>query len=367
MQDKSFRHKNITIKEVALKAGVCIKTISNVVNNPGIVKMATRERVLQAIAELDYRPSAAARALVTRSRRLIGFLLSDVTNPAYPEMVEVVTALARQKGFMLLLCNTGRDSVEEERYLDLLIEQQADGVIISSASADSRSMDILSKRGIRVVLFNRRPARYSVNYIGVDNEGGGHAAVIHLIKAGHRRIAFIRGDVGSSTSEEREQGYRRAHAESGIDVDESLVVLGDYRTEQASRASSELLTRTDRPSAVFAANDVMALSVIDTANSIGLRVPEDLAVVGFDDIPIASNSMIGLTTVRSNLRDLAGEATRLLFDLIENPEHPRNQNPEDRILPVSLKIRRSCGGMGLDSTKAQSILSLARPRPRGKS
>lgn len=347
MQKKDPRHQNVTIKEVALKAGVCIKTISNVVNNPGIVKKATRDRVLQAIAELDYRPSASARAMVTRSRRLIGFLLSDVTNPAYPEMVEVVTALARQKGFMLLLCNTGRDPVEEEHYLDLIIEQQADGVIISSASADCSSMDILTRRGIRVVLFNRRPAKYSVNYIGVDNEGGGHAAVSHLIEGGHGRIAFIRGDSGSSTSEERERGYRRALAENGIAVDESLIVLGDYRSDEASRVSSALLARADRPTAVFAANDVMALAVIDTAIGLGLAVPEDLAVVGFDDIPIASNRMVALTSVRTNLRDLAGEATRLLFELIENPEHPRNQDPEDRILPVSLKIRRTCGGSNL--------------------
>jgi DNA-binding LacI/PurR family transcriptional regulator len=347
MRKKGPQRQNVTIKEVALKAGVCIKTISNVVNNPGIVKKATRDRVLQAIAELDYRPSASARAMVTRSRRLIAFLLSDVTNPAYPEMVEVVTSLARQKGFMLLLCNTGRDPVEEEHYLDLIIEQQADGVIISSASADSCSMDALTKRGIHVVLFNRRPSMYSVNYIGVDNEGGGHAAASHLIKGGHRRIAFIRGDVGSSTSEERERGYRRALADNGIEADESLIVLGDYRSDEASRASSELLTRRDRPTAVFAANDVMAMAVIDTANSLGLAVPEDLAVVGFDDIPIASNRMIALTTVRSGLRELAGEATKLLFELIEYPEHPRNRNPEDRILPVSLRIRRTCGGSNL--------------------
>ncbi len=344
MGNTASRHHNSTIKEVALRAGVCIKTISNVVNNPGIVKASTRERVLQAIAELDYRPSAAARGMVTRSRRLIAFLLSDFTNPAYPEMVEAVTELARQKGFMLLLCNTGRNSGEEDRNLNLIIEQQADGVIISSAPAESTSTDVLTKRGIRVVLFNRRPRNYSVNYIGVDNEGGGHAATSHLIQKGHSRIAFIRGDVGVSTSVERERGYRRALAENGIVADESLIVLGDYRTEETSRVSAEMLTRIDRPSAVFAANDVMALAVIDMAIRLGLRVPEDLAVVGFDDIAIASNRMIGLTTVRSNLRELAGEATKLLFDLIENPDHPLNENPEDRILPVSLQVRHTCGG-----------------------
>ena len=165
-----------------------------------------------------------------------------------------------------------------------------------------------------------------------------------MIQKGHSRIAFIRGDVGVSTSVERERGYRRALAENGIVADESLIVLGDYRTEETSRVSAEMLTRIDRPSAVFAANDVMALAVIDMAIRLGLRVPEDLAVVGFDDIAIASNRMIGLTTVRSNLRELAGEATKLLFDLIENPDHPLNENPEDRILPVSLQVRHTCGG-----------------------
>ncbi|MGA2766189.1 MAG: LacI family DNA-binding transcriptional regulator [Spirochaetia bacterium] len=339
------RIRNVTIRDVAFKAGVSLKTVSNVVNNRRVVKAVTRERVLRAIEDLDYRPSAAARALVTRSRRLISLLVSDVTNPAYPEMVEVVAEMARLKGYMLLLCNTGRDPVEESFYLNLITEQQADGVIISSCTAESRAVDVLLKRGIKVVLFNRRPARYSVNYVGVDNVGGGYDATIHLITTGHRRIAFMRGEAGASTSDERETGYRRALAESGITVDESLIVMGDYRTEVASQASIELLTRKDPPSAVFAANDVMALAVIDKANRFGLRVPEDLAVIGFDDIAIASNSRIGLSTVRSDLRNLAGEATQLLFELIANPEHPGNANPTNKILPVSLQIRLTCGAL----------------------
>jgi LacI family transcriptional regulator len=339
-----MRKKNVTIKDVALKAGVSFKTVSNVVNNPSIVKLFTRKRVLQVIRDLDYRPSAAARALVTHSRRLISLIISDVTNPAYPEMIEVIAWLARQKGFMLLLCNTGRDPDEENNYLDLISEQQADGVIIACSNIDSNSADILTKRGIKVVLFNRRPFKYSVHYVGVDNEGGGYAATNHLIKMGHRHIAFIRGAIKASTSFEREQGYRRALSDNSIPVDESLIVLGDYRAEEVSRVSTELLKREDRPSAIFAANDVMALAAIDTANQSGLRVPEDLAIIGFDDIPIASNSMVGLSTVRSNIRSLAEEAAKLLFELIENAEHPYPIPPVEKILPVSLQIRRTCGG-----------------------
>ena len=334
----------VTIIDVAHKAGVSPKTVSNVVNDRPVVRQTTRERVQQVIRELEYRPCAAARSLVTRTRRLIGFLLADINNPAYPEMVEAIASQARQNGFMLLLCNTGRDPVEEDHYVNLLIEQQVDGVIISSSRADSRAARVLSRRGIQVVLFNRYPKDFTENYVGVDNEGGAYSATMHLLKLGHRRIAFFRGEPGSSTSEEREAGFRRALQEIGAAADEGLFLLGDFRVGKSREAAKELLSRSYRPTAIVAANDVMAIAVMDVALRLGLRVPEDLAVVGFDDIPIASSSPISLTTVRSDLRTMAEEATRLLLELIRDPNHPGHLKPIRKILPVTLQIRRTCGG-----------------------
>jgi LacI family transcriptional regulator len=262
-------------------------------------------------------------------------------------MVEAIASLTRQSGFMLLLCNTGRDPVEEEHYLNLLIEQQADGVIISSSRADSRAAELLTRHGIEVVLFNRHPDRFDVNYVGVDNEGGAYTATRHLLNLGHRRIAFLRGEPGSSTSEERETGFRRALADHGLAVTEDLFYHGDFRVGASREAAARMLSGPERPSAVVAANDVMAIAVMDVALRLGLRVPQEVAVVGFDDIPIASSGPIALTTVRTDLRTLAEEATRLLLDLIRDPDHPGHQNPVRRILPVTLQIRRTCGAREL--------------------
>lgn len=329
----------VTIKDVARLAGVSPKTVSNVVNNRPVVKPTTRQRVLDAIRALDYHPSALARGMVTRSRRLIGLVLADITNPAYPEMVEGVASLARQAGFMVMLCNTGRDPDEEQRYVHLLIEQRVDGVIIASSRMDSQAAEMLTSAGIKVVLFNRHPEQYSVSFVGVDNEGGGYLATRHLLDLGHRRIAFIRGTRGASTSIEREQGYRRALGEYGIEPDPELIGWGDYHPEVARTAADLLLRMKNRPTAVFAANDVMALSVIDAATSLGLRVPEDLAVVGFDDIAIASHRLIGLSTIHGDLGQLSREATTLLLEAVNG----NLTEPVRKILPVYLVVRRTCG------------------------
>lgn len=324
-------------------AGVSPKTVSNVVNNRPVVRPETSERVLQAIRELDYRPSAIARSMVTRTRRMIGFILPDIKNPGYPELVEASASQTRKSGFMLLLCNTGRDIEQEAQYLDLLIEHQVDGVILSESRMDSRAADILTRRGIQVVLVNRHPREFGVNYFGVDNEGGAYAATRHLLSLGHRRIVHLRGEPGTSTSEEREAGFRRALQEFGLPVDEDRFFLGDFRVRTSREAAERFLSLPERPTAVFAANDVTAIAVIDVALRRGLRVPEDLAVVGFDDIPIASSSQIALTTVRGDLRLIAEQATQLLLELIRDPQHPRHASPEQRILPVTLKVRRTCG------------------------
>lgn len=334
------RGRPVTIKDVARVANVSPKTVSNVVNNRPVVKPATRERVLQAIRELNYYPSAVARSMVTRSRRLIGLMLADITNPAYPEMVEGVASLARQAGFMVMLCNTGREPDEEDRYVHLLIEQRVDGVIIASSRMDSKAADTLTSAGIKVVLFNRHPERYSVSFVGVDNEHGGYLATRHLLELGHRRVAFIRGTRGASTSIEREQGYRRALAEFGVEPDPALIGWGDYDPDVARTAADLLLRMKNRPTAVFAANDVMALSVIDAANALGLRVPEDVAVVGFDDIAIASHRLVGLSTIHGDLGQLSREATTLLLETISG----NLTEPVRKILPVYLVVRRTCGG-----------------------
>lgn len=352
----------VTIKDVARRAGVCNKTISNVINSPEIVKPETRQRVLRAIQDLDYRPNAAARSLVTRRRHLIGLVLFDITNPTYPEITEVVINMAREAGFTVLVCSTGRDPADEDRYVDLLIEQQVDGVLIAVQRADSQTAEVLMQRGIKVVLLNRRCADVALPYVGLDNENGGYLATKHLLDLGHRRIAFIRGVEYSSTSQEREAGYLRALRESGISRDPDLIVCGDYSATTTLEKAKELLACEDRPSAIFAAADVMALAVMDAAVGMGLRIPEDVAIVGFDDLPLASNSVISLTSVHGGVSAMAEEATRILFELINHPADSSVGNQVQKILPVVLQIRRSSGGpiqsaYGMSGCASSHVLS----------
>lgn len=345
MKPHKKRRLNVTIVDVAQKAGVSPKTVSNVVNERPVVKPETKARVNRAIRSLEYRPSAVARSLVTRNRRMIGFILTDIKNPGFPELVEASANVARQNGFMLLLCNAGRDPNEETRFVDLLIEEQVDGVVISSSLADSRAADTLTRRGIAVVLVCRHPREFNVNFFGADNEVGGYIATRHLLSLGHRRIVHLRGEPGTSTSQEREEGFRRAMQEFGLPVDASSFYLGDFLAEASQEAAARFLSAAQRPTAVFAANDVMAIAVIDVALQMGIRVPQDLAVVGFDDIPIASSSPIGLTTIHSDLRLMSEQATKLLLDMIRDPEHPRHLDPQKHILPVALRMRQTCGAL----------------------
>jgi LacI family transcriptional regulator len=333
-----------TIKDVARESGVCMKTVSNVINSPEIVKSATRQRVLEAIEALDYRPCAAARSLVTHRRNLIGLLLFDITNPAYPEIAEVIINLARKAGFTVLVCNAGRDPGEEDRYIDLLIEQHVDGVIVSVQRWEGTAVAALVRRGIKVVQLNRRSAEVSAPYVGVANENGGNLATKHLLDLGHRRIGFVRGVAYASTSQEREAGYLRALGEYGIAADPSLIVRGEFSVGSTREAARALLARQDRPTAIFAASDLMALGVMDAAAELGLRIPEDLALVGFDDIPLATNAAISLTTVRGGLGQLGEEAIELLLQLINDGSNADEAAPVQRILPVTLQVRRSSGG-----------------------
>lgn len=330
----------ITINDVAKRAGVSAKTVSNVINQYPHVREATRLKVLEAVQELGYHPNIAARGLVTNRRNLIGCVLWDILNPAYTELVEIVVDKARASDYMTILGNVARDPAEEERLATLLIQQRVDGVLLASSTKNSQVPERLMDMGVPVVLVNRRVDHLTTDYVGVNDFRGGYIAARHLIGLGHRRIAFIRGMASVSTSVEREEGYRQALRDGGLEYDPALVADGGYTIKGAYDAARRLLSIDAPPTAFFCANDLMAISAIDAVIDAGQRVPEDVAVIGYDDIEFSGSRSLALTTVRFQMDRIAQEAVDMLLGRISGRIVG---DPREVVFPPELVVRRTCG------------------------
>ncbi|HBY97148.1 MAG TPA: LacI family transcriptional regulator [Chloroflexi bacterium] len=307
----------INSKEIAAHAGVSQATVSRVLNNKPNVREKTRKRVLRAIEELGYYPNAEARSLVTRRTTKLGLVVSDILNPFYPEFIETVEALARRQGFNVLLCNTQRDPQNDEVYARLLIEQRVAGTIFSSITPLSNAPSQLSQAGIPFVFVNRYLKDTSANIVITDNFQGAYKMTEYLLQLGHVRIAFIRGLSNVTTSQDREAGYRRCLQDHGLEA-EIVVEQGDYTREGAYEATTRLLQRFPAaPSAIFCANDYMAFGALDAIYQHNLRVPEDISVVGFDNIALSALQAIGLTTIEQPIGKMACKAMEILLSRIE--------------------------------------------------
>lgn len=332
----------VTINDVAKQAGVSPKTVSNVIHEYPYVREATRVRVLDAIEVLGYQPNIAARSLVTKRNNLIGFVLWDILNPGYTEMVDTIVATTREAGYMVILSSAGRDLEEEERIATLLIQQRVDGVILASTTQGSNIPRRLIDAGIAVVMVSRYLEDVPCDYVVVDNRKGGYLVTCHLLALGHRRIAFIRGTPNASTSLEREAGYRQALVEYDIPYDESLVDCGHYTSQGAYAAAKRLLSIEDPPTAIVCSNDLMAISVIDAVMDSDLRVPEDVAVTGYDNIAWADSRSLALTSVKVSMDMMAEEAVLLLLRRIQGDI---TGPPRRVILSPELVVRRTSGAV----------------------
>jgi LacI family transcriptional regulator len=307
-----------TIKDIARKAGVSGATVSRVINNMANVKPETRSRVLKAIEELNYYPNSLARGMRSKKTNSIGLLVADITNPFYAETAKTIIEAAGRFNYSIILCNTNNDLLEQQKYIDVLLQRKVDGLIFASVHYKDPSLTPVAASQIPYILYNRRMADSDgINYVVLDNELGALIAVEHLYGLGHRRIAFIRGPNTFSTGRERLNGYIQALDKFKIPYDGSIVVQGKYSEKQSYNAVKKLLSAEKRPDAIFASNDLMALSAMEAIMSSGLKIPDDIAVVGFDDIEIASHSAIQLTTVSQNRKMMAEIAIDSLRKMIQ--------------------------------------------------
>mgnify|MGYP000545467871 CR=1 FL=1 len=326
-----------TIREVARKAGVAAITVSRVINRSGYVSDETRQRVEQAIAELDYVPNVLARGLRSSRTHTLGLLVTDITNAFWTTVARGAEDAAVRSGYSVFLCNTDESASKQEQYLRALLSHRVEGVIIAPASSDRSALTALERARLPFVIVDRRVPGVDADLVLGDSLGGARMLVEHLLARGHRRIAHIGGPVGVSTADDREQGYREALMAAGIEVDPDLVQRGDYKLESGRRLMRQLLERSPLPTAVFAANNVLAVGALAALQERGLRVPEDMALVCFDDLPQASLIDPFLTVAAQPAYDLGATALRLLLARLADPYRP----PETVMLPVQLVVRRS--------------------------
>lgn len=333
--------KRSTIKDVARVAGVAVSTVSRVINGSGYVSAESRQRVLQAVEELHFEPSRAARALTTGRTGTVALVLPDITNPFFPAVARGVEDAASAAGYTVILCNTDDDPAQEASYISTLQEQRVDGIVLTFCSlANQEQWASLSDR-IPVVLTDRRLEQGTVDSVFLDNFGGGCLATRHLLGLGHRTIGHISGPPHLFTSQDRRLGYEVALREAGVPPAEGLVRAGDFKYASGYARMREL--QETGVTAVFAANDMMAIGAIRAVEDAGGRVPEDVAVVGFDDIGLASFVKPGLTTISQPAYQMGVIATDMLLERMGG-QAPRD--PKQVILAPTLVVRDSCGGKG---------------------
>ncbi len=331
-----------TIRDVAERAGVSVSTVSHVINGTRRVSRETQERVQAAMTALHYQPNRLARSLRSRRTQTLGVLLPNSANPFFAQVLLGIEAAGYDHGYNVILGNANDDPRRELAYLDILLSKQVDGVVLVSTGAYGAALDFLMAHDAPVVMVDRSPGEaydsFQIDTVFVENTRGGVLATEYLLRLGHRAIGCISGPSLLTSSAERVIGYRQALIEAGVGVDETLIVAGDFQHESGYRACRELLARPSPPTALFVCNDLMAVGALCAAHEAGLRVPEDISIVGFDDIPLASFSVPRLTTVAQPARQLGARAVALLVSRLKDRQLPARHER----LPVHLVERDSC-------------------------
>ena len=331
----------VTRNDVARLAGVSAATVSYVINNgPRPVSVDTRERVLRVIHDLDYQPNALARNLRMQRTSTLGLILPDIQYPFFSEVTRGIEAVARENGYKLILCHSGYSVERELEYIDTLQMERVAGVIWIPASPDMEPYNKLLSYGMPTVVSDRIVTGHNVVFVAVDNFRGGYIATEHLIQLGHRRIGVITLPIGMSFSQRRLEGYRAALEEYDIPFDGHLLVHGGYCLENGFEAFNQLIQVTPRPTAIFSFNDIMAIGALRAAHKSGLKVPADISIIGFDNIPQADFITPALTTVNQTKFGVGRRATELLLRLIDGESVDVGNEP---LLGVELVIRESTG------------------------
>jgi LacI family transcriptional regulator len=333
---------NLTLDDIAKLAGVSRSTVSRVVNNHPNVSESARKRVLQIIQSTDFHPNAAARALASHRSSMIGLVLprsvsSFFSDPYFPRLTQGIAQASNQYDYTLGLFLIGTKEDEENIYPRISRKGLMDGLVVQSGEYGDQLITRLLNSNLPVVVAGRPFHTTNASYIDIDNVEAARKGVNHLIQIGHKRIGTITGPLVSAAGIDRKEGYLRALIESGLEVEQDLIANGDFTEAGGYTAMQQLLAA--RPDAVFAASDLMAVGAMRAAREAGLCIPQDIAFVGFDDLPPSIQLEPQLTTIHPPVFHVGVKAVEILIDLIENGIHP----PRRVIMDTELIIRESCG------------------------
>lgn len=328
-----------TIKDVAREAGVSTATVSRVFNNVGPVDKDTQQRVRRTALRLKYVPNALGRGLSTRRTDAIGLLLPDLFGEFFSEVLRGTDQTAQQSRYHLVV-SSSHNNKEEIRAALRMMRGRVDGLVIMSVHVDAETLTENIPPALPVVLLNCYVESSGFDMLNVDNFGGAFGMTKHLLSHGHHRIAIINGIEGNVDARERLRGYSAAMKESGTPVDPALQVNGNFSEAGGYDAARQLLTRSPRPSAIFASNDSMAIGALSALRDEGVQIPEEVALAGFDDVPIAAYLTPTLTSVQVGIHHLGVQAVETLLHAVRN----KNAHCKQQVLlPTTLSLRESCG------------------------
>jgi LacI family transcriptional regulator len=331
--------QRVTIADVAEAAGVHASTVSRALNpaTRGMVREDVAARVLAIAEQLGWRPSVLAAGLRTRRSRTIGILVPDLVNPVFPPIVHAAEIRLAEAGYATLLANTDNDPAREALLVERMAAHLVDGLILASAAKGSQGLELASRWGIPTVLINRRLPGADCSTVVTDDRGGMALAVRHLLSLGHRRIAHLAGPHGVSTATDRRAGFKAALKAEGLDAAAAPIVAATAYTVEAGREAMETLLREARFTAVAAANDMLCLGVYDALAGAGLRIPQDVSVTGFNDMPFIDRIAPPLTSLRIAHAEMGHCGAGLLLAELGTPDTPR----EHIVLPAELIVRGS--------------------------
>lgn len=329
-----------SLTDVARKAKVNISTVSRVLNGTGKIGEDTRGRVLKVMRELGYKPNRVARRLRTQegTSHLLGLVIPNIQNTFFADLARGVEDVAYRNNFAVLLCNYDEDESKERFYLDVMQAESVDGIILPPIHEHDPAVLQVVRNGVPVVCVDRSLSSGTLDKVEVDNHVGAFKAVEHIIAQGHRRIGLIGGPADSSTGRERLRGYKDAHVAAGLPVKTELVRFGDFKQMSGHTLAHELLSLGEPPSALFVCNGLMMIGALEAIAARGLRIPKQVAIVGYDELPLASVFNPPLTVVKQPAYEVGKCAAELLLKRLQDPKHP----PTSLKLLPELIVRKSC-------------------------
>ncbi|MGC9311626.1 MAG: LacI family DNA-binding transcriptional regulator [Sediminispirochaetaceae bacterium] len=331
----------VTMKDVAKAAGVSVMTVSRVINNKEYIAAETREKVEAALKKLNYKPNINARTLVTKKTDFLGLIVPDIANPFFSDLVKAAENIARNRGYSVILGDSGGDPAVEEEYIEAFRGRMCDAIILIAPRVEDEVIRELNHT-IPLVLVDRQIPDDDIIQVTVDNKYGALSAVEHLIGLGHRRIGFIMGPKNVPNAYLRREGYIEALRRHDIPVDEELIVQGDFNRETGARAFEVFNGLSDRPTAVFGSNDLMAFGFIQKAKEARYSIPRDFSVVGFDDIFLCALMEPPMTTVRYPIVEMGVVAIQDILNSLESKETARLKSK----LKHTLIVRQSTAPLG---------------------